>query len=142
LDEQALALVRIDGASLVANVAQLRGPGALSALGQGLHSALLSLPPGADHALRVTLEYASDAEGANAESVLRDTFGALGRSGKPALAWLGVAKVERDGRSVRVAAPLPDALTDALLGLTSGRPGSSGSSSGSSASPAPDLSRH
>jgi hypothetical protein len=119
-DDQALAFVRMDGAALVSHVNQLRG-GPFSPVGQGLVSALLSLPPGADHAVVVTLEYSNDDSAMGAESVLRDSFGALGRSGKPAYSWLGEAKVERTRRSVVARAPLPAALTDALLSASPSR---------------------
>jgi hypothetical protein len=114
-DPQALALVRIDGPSLVSHVHQLRGPGALSPVGHGLVSTLLSLPPGADHALRVVLDYAGDDDAFASEAALRQTFSALGRSQVDRLAWLGDARVERTRRSVVATAPLPPKLIDALL---------------------------
>ena len=115
LDPRALALVRIDGASLVSHVEQLRGGGALSPVGHGLVSTLVSLPPGADHAVRVVLDYAEDDAALDAESTLRDAFAALGRSKLATLHWLGDAKVERTRRSVAATAPLPPNLIDALL---------------------------
>ncbi len=119
---QALAFVRVDGASLVSHVQQLRGHGALSIVGSKLASALLSLPPGAEHSLRVVLDYADEDAALAAEGVLREVFSALGRIGKksqPTLAWLGNAKVERTGRSVVATAPLPPELIDALLSASS-----------------------
>ncbi len=114
--ERSLAFVRIDGPALVSHVSQLRGKGMLAPVGHDLVSALLSLPPGATHALEVTLQYGTDEATLEAESTLKDTFGALGRSHSAMFSWLGEAKVEHTSRSVVVTAPLPPTLTDALLG--------------------------
>jgi hypothetical protein len=114
-DPHALGFVRIDGQSLVSHVKQLRG-GRLAAVGHNLLSTFLSLPPGAEHTVRVVLDYADDDAALGAEAILREVFAALGRREEPALAWLGGAKVERTSHSVAAAAPLPPQLIDALLG--------------------------
>lgn len=114
-DDRALAFLRIDGATLVSRVKPLRGSGALAAVGHKLVSAVLSLPPGAEHSLRVVLDYADEDAAFAAESVLRDTISALGRTASPTLAWLGNAKVERTQSSVLATAPLPPQLIDGLL---------------------------
>ncbi len=119
LDPSALAFVRIDGPSLVAHVPALRGSGGLSALGARLRSVTLTLPPGADGAVRVTLAYADDDATALAEVALRETVRAVARARREGLAWLGRATVAPSGRSVVVTAPLPASLLEGLLGAGS-----------------------
>jgi hypothetical protein len=114
-DPQALAFVRIDGPALVAHVKQLQG-GRLSAVGHNLVSALLSLPPGAEHTVRAVLDYSDEDAALGAEAILREAFAALGRTKEPALMWLGTATVQRTSHTVTMAAPLPPQLIDALLG--------------------------
>jgi hypothetical protein len=122
LDRDALAVVRLDGPSLVQRVRSLHGTGELAAVGRRLQSVTLALPPGSDRSIRATLSYADEDAAAFAEVALRECFRALGRaSGEKAgaLSWLGGAAVDRPqaraGREIVVSAPLPPRLIDALL---------------------------
>jgi hypothetical protein len=116
LDPQALAIVRIDGPSLVARVRALQDVGGLGSVGRHLRSVTLVLPPGADHAVRATLTYDDDDSASLSEAAVRDLIGALSRSGKAGwMAWLAGAHVERLPRDVTVSAPLPPQLVDGLL---------------------------
>jgi hypothetical protein len=121
VDDRALAFLRIDGATLVSRVQPLHGRGPLSTVGDKLVSAVLSLPPGAEHSLRAVLAYADDDAALAAESVLRETFSALGRMSTAKLAWLGNASLTRAGTSVIATAPLPPQLIDGLLGAAPNR---------------------
>jgi hypothetical protein len=115
LDPQALAVVRIDGPSLVGRVQALQDLGGLAAVGRHLRSVTLALPPGAEHVLRATLAYADDDSAGASEVTARTAIGALARSKKPGLEWLGSAQVEHGVKSVVLTAPLPAHLVDALL---------------------------
>jgi hypothetical protein len=116
LDPQALAIVRIDGPSLVARVHALQGVGGLGSVGRHLRSVTLVLPPGADHAVRATLAYDDDDSATLSEAAVQDLIGALSRSGKVGwMAWLAGAQVERLPKDVTVSAPLPPQLFDGLL---------------------------
>jgi len=115
LDPAALALVRIDGPSLVARVRGLQDLGALGAVGRRLRSVTFTLPPGADGAVRATLGYADEDAAAFAEVTLHQVVDAVARSKKERLAWLGSAKVERPDKRVIITAPLPPELVAALM---------------------------
>src|SRR5262249_69682 len=54
LDPVALAIVRIDGPSLVSRVHALQDLGGLASIGKHLRSATLTLPPGAEHTVHAT----------------------------------------------------------------------------------------
>jgi hypothetical protein len=115
LDATALALVRIDGPSLVAHVRGLQDLGAFAAVGRRLRSVMLVLPPGGDGAVKATLAYADDDAAAFAEVTLRQVVAAVGRAKTERMAWLGAAKVERPDTRVVVTAPLPPQLVAGLL---------------------------
>lgn len=116
LEPQALAIVRIDGPSLVARVRALQDLGRLSGLGRHLRSVTFVLPPGADRSVRMTLAYVDDDSAALAEVVLKELVGAVSRSSKAGwLAWLGGAQVQHVAKAVVASGPLPPRLVDALL---------------------------
>jgi hypothetical protein len=119
LDPTALALVRIDGPSLVARVHGLQDLGSLGAVGRRLKSVTFTLPPGADGSVKATLGYADEDAAAFAEVTLRQVVTAVLRSKSQRMAWLGLATVERPDKRVVVTAPLPPTLVSALLGAGS-----------------------
>lgn len=117
LDPQAVAIVRIDGPSLVKQVRALQDLGGLAAVGHHLRSVTFVLPPGTERAVRATFAYAGDDDAAFAEVAAREAVGAAARAGnKPAwLPWLAAATVERAPKTIVLAAPLPPQLVDGLL---------------------------
>lgn len=121
LDPTALALVRIDGPSLVARVRALQDLGTFAAVGKHLKALTFTLPPGGEGAVRATFAYADEDAAAFSEVALRQVVGAVARTaagGSPAatrLAWLARAKVERPDKRVVVTAPLPGSLIEGLL---------------------------
>jgi hypothetical protein len=115
LDASALALVRIDGPSLVARVRGLQDLGAFAAVGRRLRSVMLVLPPGGEGAVKATLAYSDEDAAALAEVTLRQVVAAVGRTKTERMAWLGAAKVERPDTRVVVTAPLPPQLVAGLL---------------------------
>jgi hypothetical protein len=115
LDRDALAIVRLDGPSLVAHAHPLQGTGGLSAVGRRLQSVTVVLPPGKDVSIHATLAYADEDAAAFAEVAIRETIATFARSKPDGLAWLGAASVDRPGTRVVVTAPLPRGLIDALL---------------------------
>ena len=115
LDPTALAIVRIDGPSLVSRVHALQDLGALGAVGRRLKSVTFTLPPGADGAVKATLGYADEDAAAFAEVTLREVVAAIGRTKRERLAWMATAKVERPDKRVVITAPLPPQLVDGLL---------------------------
>jgi hypothetical protein len=115
LDPNALAIVRIDGTSLVARVPALKDLGRLGAVGRRLGSVTLTLPPGGEGAVRAALTYQDEDAAAFAEVTLREAIDALARAKPERLAWLGSARVERPDKRVILTAPLPPHLVDALL---------------------------
>jgi hypothetical protein len=118
LDREALAMVRLNGPSLVAHVRPLQGSGGLGAVGKRLQSVTFLLPPGGAREVSATLSYGSGEAAAFAEVALREAIAAVSRSKREGMGWLASARVERpDGHETRVVvtAPLPPALVDALL---------------------------
>jgi hypothetical protein len=116
LDPSALAIVRIDGPSLVARVAFLQEYGSFAAAGRHLKSVTFSLPPGGEGSVKGTLAYADEDAAALAEVSIREHVDAVARLQKPeSLTWLGSAKVERPDTRVVMTAPLPPKIVDALL---------------------------
>ena len=122
IDPEALAIVRIDGRSLVARVRPLAESGGLAAVGRRLEAATLVLPPGNDAALRATLAYEDEIAAGAAQASVEEAVAAIARSNGNAkakreagLAWLGTAKVDRVDKRVTITAPLPQPLMDALL---------------------------
>jgi hypothetical protein len=118
-DTSALLLVRLDGKSLVEAVPRLRR-GALEALGRKLDALTIALLPSPD-GLQARLTYADEDAAAWAELTLRQVVEALGREGGEKLAWLGVARVERDpsdARAVTARVTLPPHLLDRLASVT------------------------
>ncbi len=128
LDPDALAVLRIDGPSLVAHVPVLRGKGALGAVGNRLDAVVLELAPGVEHQVRALVSYADAASAKLAEEALREVQDAVTREKTPGLAWLASATVARDASggasatSVHVTAPIPQEVTDAWLGGATAAP--------------------
>ncbi len=121
LDRDALAIVRLDGPSLVQHTRQLQGTGALSAAGHHLQWAAAALTPG-EQGVRATLSYADDDSAGLAEISVREALLALGRSKSERFAWLGKATVERSDRRVVIHAPLPPELVEAFVRAAGTRP--------------------
>jgi hypothetical protein len=116
LDPQGLAIVRIDGPSLVARVHALQNLGGLANVGRHLRSVTLVLPPGAERSVRATLAYAGDDDAALAALAVEEAVGAVSRSKRANLAWLAAARVERGpAKTIVLTAPLPPQLVDGLL---------------------------
>jgi hypothetical protein len=118
LDGEALAIVRIDGPSLVKRVRPLQGTGGLAAVGRRLQSVTLVLPPGSDRAVRATLSYADEDAAAFAEVSVRAAIAAVARTNHEGVAWLGAlgaAVAQRADKRVVITAPLPPRLIDELL---------------------------
>jgi hypothetical protein len=116
VDPEALAIVRIDGPSLVTRVRALQDLGGLASVGRHLRAVTMVLPPGADREVRATLGYEDDDSAVLSEVAVRELVGAASRSGKSGwLAWLAGARVVRLPKSVVVSAPLPPQLVDGLL---------------------------
>jgi hypothetical protein len=115
LDAQALAIVRIDGPSLVGRIHALQDLGGLAAVGRHLRSVTVVLPPGAEHVVRATLAYADDDSAGASAVTAQAAVDALARSKKPGFEWLGSAHVEHGIKSVVLDAPLPARLVDGLL---------------------------
>ncbi len=134
-----LAVLRIDGPSLVARVRELQSVGGLSSLGHRLEAVTLELGsggaavdagPGADlhRTIRASLSYPDDNAAATAEVTARDVIGAIARKKPESLAWLADATVDRSSssaggqsKSIVVTAPLPARLVGALLHAGSAR---------------------
>jgi hypothetical protein len=130
-----LAILRIDGPSLVARVHELQSRGGLAALGHRLQAVTLELGAGEavldpgdagatgnlHRTIRALLSYPDDDAAALAEATARDVIGAIARKKPEALAWLADATVDRASppqggpRSILLTAPLPPRLVGALL---------------------------
>lgn len=115
LDASALAIVRIDGPSLVARIPFLQEYGGLAAAGRRLRSVTLTLPPGGQGSVQATLAYADEDAAAFAEVSIREHVEAVARQKPEGLAWIGSATVERPDTRVVLTAPLPPKLVDAFL---------------------------
>jgi hypothetical protein len=115
LDASALAVVRVDGPSLVARWPLLQDLGGLASLGRHLRSVTLALPPGVEGSLTATLAYADEDSAALAEVTSREVLGALKRRGPGPLAWLVPTRVARPDKKVILTVPLPPSLVDALI---------------------------
>ena len=115
LDPQALAIVRLDGPSLVQKVRALQDLGTLAALGRHLRAVTLTLAPGAERTLRAALAYDDDESAAAASVTGGSVISAMGRKESPLFKWLGTAEVEHTPRVVTVTAKLPGQLVEALL---------------------------
>jgi len=115
LDLQALAIVRIDGPSLVARVRALQTTGSHAALGRRLRTLTLRLPPGANGDVELALAYADEDAAAFAEATTRAAVSAIARKKPDRLAWLGATSVDRVGEQVTLTIPLPGTLVDGLL---------------------------
>jgi hypothetical protein len=115
LDPDALAIVRLDGPSLVARVRTLQTLGGLAAVGRRLKALTLELPPRAAP-MRATFSYADEDAAAVAEVTLREVVGAIARKKPDRFAWLATATVDRPRPAeVIVTAPLPAELIYGLL---------------------------
>lgn len=117
LDPTALAIIRIDGPSLVSHVRALQDLGGLAAVGHHLRSVTFVLP-GGERAVRATFAYAGDDDAAVAEVAALEAVRVAARAAdKPTwLPWLAAAHVERGrDRTVVLSAPLPPQLVDGLL---------------------------
>lgn len=115
LDPSALAIVRIDGPSLVARVPFLQEYGGLAAAGRRLKSVTFSLPQGGEGSVKGTLAYADEDSAALAQVAIQEHVDAVARKKPEGLAWIGSAKVERPDTRVVMTAPLPSKLIDAFL---------------------------
>lgn len=115
LDASALAIVRVDGPSLVARWPLLQDLGGLASLGRHLRSLTLTLPPGVEGLLTATLAYADEDSAALADVATREVLAALKRKGAGPLAWLVPTRVARPGTKVILTMPLPPSLLDALV---------------------------
>jgi hypothetical protein len=115
LDPGALAMVRIDGTSLVKHIHALQPLGGLSAVGRKLQSLTALLPPGSDGSLQLALAYTEEDAAAFSEVAARQAIEVIGRKKPESLAWLASAKVERPDKRVMVTLPLPPRLIDSLL---------------------------
>lgn len=128
LDATALAIVRIDGPSLVARVPFLQEYGGLAAAGRRLKALTFTLHPGSDGAVKATLAYADEDAAAFAQVAIQEHVDAVARLHKPEnLVWLASAKVERPDTRVVMTAPLPSNLVDAFLSAGSSSPPVQGS---------------
>lgn len=116
-DPDALALMRVDGPSVVAHVPTLQDRGDLAAVGRHLRSLMMVLPPGSEGAVRFTFTYDDEEFAAFAEVALRAVPSAFANSTavRPEWAWLKDAKVERPDKRVVMTAPLPPGLIAGLL---------------------------
>lgn len=114
-DPTALAVVRIDGPSLVSRVHALQDLGGLSAVGHHLRSVTLALPPGGEGSVMTTLVYDDEDAAALAEVATQQVLAVLKRRGSNRLSWLVPARVERPGKQLVLTSPLPPGLIDALL---------------------------
>jgi hypothetical protein len=121
-DGPSLAFVRIDGPALVARVRALQDLGGLGAVGRRLESVTLELGGGAglpeagpDRDVRAVLTYGTEDAAAFAEVTIREVIDAIARKRPDDLAWLASATVDRPGKRIAVAAPLPARLIVALL---------------------------
>lgn len=115
VDPEALAMVRIDGPSLVQRIHALQPLGDLAALGRELQSFTATLPPGSDHDVRFTLTYSEEDAAAFSEVATRHAVQVIAQEKPEKLAWLGPATVDRPDKRVVVTLPLPAQLVDALL---------------------------
>jgi hypothetical protein len=118
LDPTPLAIVRMDGPSLIARVQAMHAVAAILGLARGLRTVTFALPPGTAANVRATLAYDDDDSAALAEATAREVIEAIARKKPERLAWLGAARVDRspkDARQVVVSAPLPAELVGALL---------------------------
>jgi hypothetical protein len=131
LDPQALAIVRLDGPSLVQTVHALQDLGSLAAVGRHLRAVTLTLAPGAEHAavpptagrqpegltrvLRAALAYDDDDSAAAAGVTALSRVAEWAHMRSPVMAWLGTAQVDHTPRVVTVTAKLPGQLVERLL---------------------------
>lgn len=116
LDADTLALVRVDGPSLAARLPALRPPSPLAALGRGLRSVSLELPPDAARPVQASLAYSSVGAAAAAESVARDAVEAIRRKKPEGFEWIGDARISRPaaGSLLALSAPLPPRILVSL----------------------------
>jgi hypothetical protein len=115
LDPDALAVMRVDGPSLVSRVRPLQPLRALAAVGRKLEYVTLRLPPGSEGKLELVFAYADEDAAAFAEVAARSAVEAIGRKKPPRLAWLADAKVDRPDKRVVLTLALPAAFVGALL---------------------------
>ncbi len=111
----ALAVVRIDGPSLVARVRALQSTGPFAAVGRRLDALTFDLPSGPGRQVRAILSYSDEDAATFSEETVRDVLDAIARKKPEQLAWLSTAKLERPGKRLVVTAPLPEGLVDSLL---------------------------
>jgi hypothetical protein len=115
LDPQALGMVRIDGESLVRRVHALQPLGGLAAIGRKLTSLTVTVPPGTDGNVQLTLAYSEEDAAAFSQVAAQQAIEAIGRKKPDSIGWLSSAKVERPDKRVLVTLPLPPRLVDSLL---------------------------
>jgi hypothetical protein len=138
-DGASLAVLRIDGPSIVGRVRALQPHGAFAAVGRNLESVTAELLASADlgetsaeapgvsadagprtdvnRNVRASLTYGDEDAAAFAEVALREVLAAIARNKPQNLAWLADATVARPGKQVVVTAPIPPRFIGALLHL-------------------------
>jgi hypothetical protein len=128
LDGEPLALLRIDGPSLVARVPFLHGASELAPVGRRLRELAVTLGGGSSRgegaapAIAATLTYADTRAADASEAVLRDAVAAIDHARPDGLAWLAGVTVARPTASsapsspaaVVLSLPLPAELLAAL----------------------------
>lgn len=115
LDPSALAVVRMDGPSLVARIPLLQEYGSAAAVGRRLKAVTLTIPTGGQGQVKATLAYADDDAAAFAQVAIQEHVDAVARKKPEGVAWIGDAKIERPDTRVILTAPLPPKVIDAFL---------------------------
>lgn len=115
LGQGSLAMIRIDGPSLVKRIHALQPLGGLANVGKKLGSFTVALPPGSDGSVQVTLAYEEEDAAAFSQVAVQQAIEVIGRKRPENLAWLASAKVDRPDKRVLLSLPLPPRLIDGLL---------------------------
>jgi hypothetical protein len=126
LDQNALAVARLSGPSLVSRVRVLRPPGLLAPLGSTLSTLTVVLPPGEEAAFRAILSYKDRQAVALAEATVRHAIEALSLAKSEDYGWLRTATVQASRCCVEVTTPLPKRLVDGLLHVVPALPSTDG----------------
>ena len=117
-DDRALIALRLDGPSLVRSVPRLDArEGLLAPIGRDLRVVTLVLGP-AKEGVVATFAYADVAAATASEATLRRVVDVLARERSGRTAWLGSAKIGREGRDVRAHVDLPASLLQGLPNAT------------------------
>jgi hypothetical protein len=115
LGQGALAMIRIDGPSLVKRIRALQPLGGLAAVGRKLGSLTVTLPPGSEENVQLTLAYDDEDAAAFSQVAVQQAIEVIGRKRPENLAWMASAKVDRPDKRVLLSLPLPPRLIDGLL---------------------------